>query len=879
MSVTSRIRPSVEAARARLLEGRRTLRDQHQQAPAGYQICEAMADLMEAVVLDAWREALGELEAEALEGRLALVAYGGLGRRDVAPFSDTDLMVLHAPGDEERVTPVVRRFTQQLYDTGLQLGFSTRTPQEACQWAAKDATVFTSLVESRRIAGSEALFAAYWEAFLRERQRRGQVLVVFIDDARREERVQYGETVYLLCPNVKRSRGGLRDIHLIRWLGFAVFGVTDLAALESLGALVREERRKLQSAHEFLLRLRNDLHFHAGKPQDLLSRNEQVRMAPLYGCAGDSGLLPVEQFMRLYFEHTSDVRYASSNLVAAVRARPTVAAFFGRLFSRTVDGDYLIGPVHIAATRRGLQKLRGDLSEVLRLMDLANMSDKRIDYATWQAIRQEMLEREQTEVSREATKRFLSLLSQPARLGDLLRRLHQLRVLEKLVPPMRHARNLLQFNEYHKYTIDEHCIRAVEKASEFLQDPGPVGEAYRQIREKRTLHLALLLHDLGKGFAREHCEVGFELAQETARHLSVPPREANTIATLVKHHLRMCDVAFRHDLNNESVILSFAAQVGSIEVLQLMFVHTCADLAAVGPGTLNDWKLELLTELYERTREQLSGDYQGTSARQRTSALREKLIAEYDDPERQPWWSKQIRSLPAGYLAAGSAERILDELRRLAVLPRSAAVAWGRYLPERQAVEYTVGTYEEIVPGIFHRLTGVLSSTGHSILSAEIHTLADNLVLDRFFVHDLDFAGPPPADRIEKVCGLLERALQAPSEERPTFRRVWQKGTSRDELPRTQPEQVVLDNATSEQHTIVTVFAYDRVGLLYGITRALYELGLSVHVARIATHLDQVVDVFYVTTAEGGQVLEESRLEEIRSRVLLALHDDTPAQA
>lgn len=821
--------------------------------------------------MDLYHAALDELGDGELPQLQSLVAHGGLGRRDVAPYSDVDLMLLTADRSDDRVAPLARKLTQYLYDSGMQVGFSVRTISQSLQMALRDATVFTSLIESRLLAGNERLFARYMERYRRLAQRRSRSLIDAIRAARRGERAQYGDTEYLLRPNVKRSRGGLRDIQYVRWVGFAAYGEQEPLSLEQLGVLLPADRRKLLKAHDFLLKIRNELHFHAGKPQDVLDRSEQLRLAQLYQYEGSEGLLPVEKFMRDYFENTSEVRYTVSNFVASARSRSPVTVFFGNLFSRRMDDDFLIGPLHIRATRRGLARLRGDVAQVLRFMDLANLCDKRIDHGTWEAIRHDMLEGADVVLSNEAIHRFLSLMSQPSRLGDLLRRLHQLRVLEKLVPPLEHARCLVQFNEYHKYTVDEHCIRAVERATEFIQDPGPVGEVYRSIRNKRTLHLALLLHDLGKGYPEDHSELGKRLAEQTAAHLRLPKHESELIALLVHKHLLMPHIAFRHDLNNDSVILSFALEVGSLETLRMLYVLSCADLAAVGPGTLNKWKLDLLTELFERTVEHMSGAVYVPSAKQRLAALRHELLAQVDDPEHRAWWEKQIASLPAGYLNPASSSQVLQELARLRDLPPRDAVAWGRYLPDRQAVEYTVGTSEEICQGIFHRLTGVLTSTGHDILTAEIHTLADNLVLDRFYVQDLDFAGPPPPERIAQVSQALVDALREPSERPPVFRKLWGAASHLDEQEaHVLPNHVSFDNTTSDEHTIVIVFAYDRVGLLYSIARALYELGLSVHVAKIATHLDQVVDVFYVTDRLGHKLQDEQQLAEVRERLLLA---------
>jgi [protein-PII] uridylyltransferase len=260
----------------------------------------------------------------------------------------------------------------------------------------------------------------------------------------------------------------------------------------------------------------------------------------------------------------------------------------------------------------------------------------------------------------------------------------------------------------------------------------------------------------------------------------------------------------------------------------------------------------------------------GLGFRQRLFTVRQRLRAMVPVSDHQDWIRKQIECLPASYLRPGKEQQVLEELTKLAQLPRGQALAWGRFLPSQQAVEYTIGTTDDAVPGIFHRLTGVLTSTGHSILSAEIHTLADQLVLDRFYVQDLDFAGEPPAERIKEVCQKLIDAICKPTEGRPTFRRVWRSSQNLSALP-VLPERVHWDNATSDRHTIITVFAYDRMGLLYEITRTLFELGLSVHVAKVGTYLDQVVDVFYVTDQKGQKIQDEARLEQIRTTLLEAL--------
>ncbi len=870
MNTLPRLRPAVHAARARLAEGREKLKLQHQSGSPGIQVCARMTDVVDGVLRELFDDALatlGDDRVATLADEAALIAHGGYGRRDVAPYSDVDLMLLCTGRVQSRMAPLARRLTQHVFDAGLQLGFSLRTPAQACSLAWRDATVFCSLSDARWLGGSEELFARFAARFRRGALRRTSSLLGQIEHARRQERRQFGETVYLLEPNVKRSRGGLRDIQLLRWTGMARYGLANPEHLYRAGFLLQEDHRKLRRAREFLLRLRNELHFHAGKTYDVLDRGEQVRIAGSFGYAASAALLPVEHFMRDYFEHTSNVRYIAANFLADAQNRKGLLAYLAPLVSHQVEGDFRVGPRHIGATRRGMKKVCGDLAEVLRLMDLANRYDKRIDHATWQAIRQAMTDGAVPELSREARQRFLSLMSQPGALGDELRRLHQLRVLEKLVPPMAHSRCLMQFNEYHKYTVDEHSIRAVERATDFLSDSSLVGEIYRGIKQKGVLHLALLMHDMGKGYTDDHSEMGLRLAAESAEHLGLGPRDTETLSFLVHKHLLMSHLALWRNIDDEAVAVQLAVEVGSPEMLQMLFVLTCADLAAVGPGVLNQWKRKLISDLYQRTMQQVAGEA-APDADERLRRTRQELRGRIADDHHADWWDKQIAALPASLLD-GEGDRVLADLERLKNLPRREAEAWGRYDPVRHTVEYTVGTYEDIAPGIFHRLTGCLSSKGLQILSAEIHTLADSLVLDRFHVNDPDYSGEPPAHRLTDVSQALVAALKDGSGKSPVFRRTWQP---RSPAPAGKlPTRVRIDNSTSDRFTIIDVFAHDRLGLLYAITRSLFELGLSVGSAKIGTRVDQVVDVFYVTDQAGRKIEDEERLVQIRDRLLQAI--------
>lgn len=875
MSFSSRLSPAVVAAKERLTQGRERLRREHDAGSPAAQVCAALTDLLDGIVLDLYAAAQADVAAEhALTEDLSLIAHGGFGRREMAPYSDIDLMLLIAPHSEQQVEGLARRLSQSIFDCGLQLGFSVRTPSQASQLALSDATVCTALAESRFLGGSVQLFTPFMRKFRRDAARRARSLLTMIETARSDEWTQHGGTVNLLEPNIKRSRGALRDIQLVRWIGFVRYGESDPEALHQAGRLSRMDTERLRQARDFLLHVRNELHFYAHRSHDLLDKGEQLRIAEKFGYEGDAAILPVERFMREYFEHTNEVRNVAAHALGNARPRVPLAGLLTPLVSHQVERDFRVGPLHISATRRGLRKITTDLEQVLRLMTLATLYNKPIEHDSWEAIRTAMIARSEVPVTPEVNRSFLELLSQPAQLGDLLRGLHELRVLEKIIPAFKHARCLLQFNEYHKYTVDEHSLRAVQAVTDFLHDPGTYGEVYRELKRKRLLHLALLLHDVGKGYVEDHSEVGARLTAETTVRLGLSSREAELVTFLVHKHLLMSHLAFRRDLHDEQVVVKFAIEVGSPEVLQMLYLLTAADLAAVGPGVLNQWKTELLTELYQHTLRHLAGEAAVKDAAGRLEHLRQGLRDLIPAEGERKWWERQIAALPGWCLREDPLPVIRDRLEQLRQLPRGEVIASGRYVPERSAVEYTIGVHEDITPGIFHKLTGALTSKGSQILSAAIAPLAAGLVLDRFFVADTDFSGEPPPGRLEEVCAALASALQDRSERPPTFRRLWQ---SRPLTPvpgeLMPPQRVQIDNNTAASYTILDIFAHDRMGLLYTITRTIFELGLSVHLAKIATYVDQVLDVFYVTDSAGRKIMDEGRLKEIRARILAAIEE------
>lgn len=860
------IRPIVLAARQQWREGRAEIRKLHDAGELGVVVCRKMSDLLDSILIRIYDQALEEI-SPTLASRVSVTLLGGCGRQDIAPYSDVDLMVLYQGSLTDDIVEFSRRMAQDVTDAGMQLGYSLRTPRDACTMSLKDAYIFSSLTEARLLAGSQELFHYFQGRFRRITNRKTSNIIRAIIAARGKERQEFGETVYLLRPNVKKSRGGLRDLHLIRWLGFVQYGERDIDSLLAKGAVSTADSIQLKESYEFLLRVRNEMHFHADRANDGLGRSEQVRLAEQFGFSGDDALLSVEEFMREYFRKTSRIRYVCDHFVGKATTRKKSAALtvIEPLVTRQIDVNFRMSATEVGVIESAIDTVKNDLEQVLRLMQLACLHDKKIEHDTWTAIRHEMLKNPDIKFTRECARRFMALLSNTGGLAPLLWRLHEMKVLRKIIPEFDHARGLLQFNEYHKYTVDEHTLRAVKNVTMFENDQTEVGATYRKLREKNILHLALLLHDLGKGFPEDHSEVGRRIAAKTGERFGLTEEETETIKFLVHNHLVMSHLALHRDINDQSMVAEFASNVGSVRVLSMLYVLTCADISAVGPGVLNPWKQDLITELFLSARLILTGENDG-SVNRRYERIYDLVAMQTDDPTEQEWLRSKAAALPNNFCVSHSPTMIAEQLKPLRQMLPEETVCTTMLVENSKLVELCIGKSASRRTGIFYRVTGMLSSLGVQIRSADIKPLGDSLMWYWIQFEDPDF-DETPQHRLDEISKRASDLVLGIDDSPPRFRSVWKPEDS-VAVKLSRPEiRVNIDNQTVGGATIVDVFAYDKTGLLYTLAKKLYRLGLDVTYARLSTYAHQVIGVFYVTDEQGNKIRNRNQLQIIKQEV------------
>jgi len=841
----------------------------HWQGVDGSEVCADLTRRCDDLIVRACEHVLAAMspaESTDVLQSVGLVAVGGYGRRELAPHSDLDLLFLRSPDCSDAVHLFVSRMVRGLWDTGFRLSQSVRTPQECIEFARDDTKGRTALMDARLVVGNEELYAqmqSLFRRFLRSFPVRRFLHDVLAEATGRDSEART-DTVCLLEPNVKKSPGGLRDAQLLGWLAAVRCGTR-----EGLGRgdIAAEDWQTVTAAREFLLRIRNELHGHAEQAQDVLTLEEQVRIADLYGYRDDGAMLGVEQFMRDYYRQTTALHEIVDRCIKGLHIANRSRPMLRRLLDQRLENGLILGPENVRFEAGAVLMPSETALAAMRLFDAARRHRVEVDHESQERIRASM---PSSLIDTSLRRQFLRMLEDPAELGTLLRRLHRVRLLERLIPPFQHTRCLIQFNRHHKYTVDEHSIRAVEAAAVRVDDAGPIGQAYQQIRQKGIFHLALLLHDVGKGLADDHCEIGLAIAEEVAGHWLLDDHEREVLKSLVHKHLDMAHTAFRRDLSDPGTLLQFARAVQTPELLRMLYVLTAADTEAVSPGEWTPWKETLLTELYVRTMEILTGEVPLADESSRAEEVRRRLRVNASGCCPSEWLDRHLEALPPVYLLTNEPERIVAHLEIIHGMKSGDVRVASEYFHDTKLSAYTVFSQDDLIPGIFSRIAGALASGGFNIVNAQIVTCANGLIIDTFAGVDNDYSGEPPegrrmelSERIRDVLLGRRRVEDMVSDRLSPF--------PRSRRPAAPSPQVAVDNTSSQRFTIVEVFADDRHGLLYDITRTLSESGVSVHTAKISTRSDQVVDVFYVTDGPGGRIDDDVRVESLRQSLLRAI--------
>ena len=813
---------------------------------------------------------------------LSIVGLGGTGRGEMAPFSDLDLMFLTAgkptPEQEQRVQAALHL----LWDLKLKVGHSVRSTADLITLAKSDMTVRTAFLEARPIWGDDAIFTDATGRFRSKVVSGSAAEFVAAKLRERDERhKRMGDSRYLVEPNVKDGKGGLRDLHTLYWIGKYVHGVETPADLVKANLFTAAEFRRFERAERFFWAVRCHLHLLAGRAEERLGFDYQPRIAAIMNYADRPGKSAVERFMQFYFINAKAVGDLTGIFLAQLDEQ------MGRKGFRFALPTIRRRPKHLSGflLDRGRLSIPGDdffEKDPLRLIEMfALASREKLEIhptAMRAATRDAKLIGEAERQDPRANTLFLETLACVHSPEVVLRWMNEAGVFGRFVPDFGRVVAQMQFDMYHHYTVDEHSIRAIGLLAAIergeLKKDHPLSTAlFKQLGSRRTLYVAVLLHDIAKGRGGDHSVLGEQVALKLGPRFGLDQAETDTVAWLVRNHLLMSATAFKRDLADPKTVEDFVKLVQSPERLRLLLILTVVDIRAVGPGVWNDWKRALLRTLFDAAEERLR---LGHKQRGRAELVEERQ-AQLGDAL---GWKKSaarahVRRLPDSYWLAEPTDWQLANARQIAAAEAHIGAAAPSVVAEDDAdsgaTRITVFAADR--EGLFYRICAGLASAGASIIDARIHTTRDGQALDNLLVKDGQGRAYSDKRLKARLIRSVESALASP--DAPALPRT--ALPPRTAAFRVAPLVAIADRA-STRTTVVEVNALDRPALLARLAGAILAKGYQIHSAHIATYGERAVDVFYLTRADGKK-LEPAQVDELRTALLEAARETGEAKA
>nr|WP_316657090.1 [protein-PII] uridylyltransferase [uncultured Gellertiella sp.] len=858
-------------------EARRRLEQDRRGIACAERISQMMDEIIAALHDFAVSHVFGAGQAMA-ESRLAVMAVGGYGRGTLAPGSDIDLLFLLPQKPAAWNAPLLEYVLLMLWDLGYKVGHATRTVDQCLQSAKGDMTIRTALLEARLVCGSPSLSESLtnrfdWEVVLNT----GPEFVAAKLEERDERHRKSGDTRYLVEPNIKEGKGGLRDLHTLFWISKYYYRVREPGELVKLGVLSRQEWQLFRKAEDFLWAVRCFLHFITGKAEERLSFDIQRDIAHSLGYQSRPGLSDVERFMKHYFLVAKDVGDLTRIFCAALedqqaKAAPGLTGMIRRFSNRTrkIAGtlDFVVDRGRI--TLAGPEVFRQDPVNIIRLFHMADIN--KLEFhpdALKRVTRSLSLIDHDLRESEEANRLFLSILTSKRDPALILRRMNEAGVLGRFIPEFGKIVSMMQFNMYHHYTVDEHLLRSVHVLSEI--DQGKSAEQHPLaatvmpgIADRDALFVAVLLHDIAKGRQEDHSVAGAKVARKLCPRFGLSPRQAELVAWLIEEHLLMSMVAQTRDLNDRKTITDFAERVQSLERLKLLLILTVCDIRAVGPGVWNGWKGQLLRTLYYETELLLSGGFSEVSRKERAEQAQLALADALSD------WPQKDRDLYSHlhyqpYLLSVPLEDQLRHARFIRDTDQAGEVlaTTVRTHSFHAITEITVLSPDH--PRLLAIITGACAAAGANIADAEIFTTTDGRALDTIHINRAFDTDEDELRRAATIGKLIEDVLSG-KKRLPEVIANKSRGRKKNRAFTIAPG-VTMSNTLSNKFTVIEIECLDRTGLLSEITGALADLSLDIASARITTFGEKVIDTFYVSDLVGQKITNDNRSAAIIARL------------
>lgn len=868
----------LEAGRGFLSHHQALIQRQHQEGASGRQVVGSLTSLMDTLIRNLYRSVSVDIPTEQW-GACTLIAIGGYGRGELNPYSDVDLMFYYGGKDRGFAERISERILYLLWDIGLEVGYSVRTAKDCLEMAERDITARTALIDSRFLVGDETLFREYeagvldavfsrnTQAFIREKQ--GE------NDRRLRK---YGSSVYLLEPNLKEGEGGLRDLHTALWVAQVKFKARSLRDLIIKGVMTEREGTDFNEALDYLWRVRNELHYQSKRKNDQLLFHLQEKLALFFGFKDNKKELAVEQFMQQYYFHATQVEHIGSILLTkALQQDESAFRVLGYLTRRPVADGFFILRGELRLSRPDL--FEQDPAAMMTAFGLAQRHKVKLAVAVKGAIRENLFRiNDRVRRSKTMVEGFFEILRAPQGVAETLRTMHHLQFLNQFIPEFGRIYCKVQHDAYHIYTVDIHTLFAVEEITklwkgEYRERKPRLTQVANDIEKRELLLLSVMFHDIGKGEGKDHCNKGGEMIPTIARRLGLNKEDSQRLEFLVRNHLKMAHISQRRDLHDDKLIIDFAKTMGMSENLKMLYLLTFADIRAVGPDVWSEWKGLLLEELFDKTHEILErGNFSQEKRSEKVRNRKAKVLAQLQEEFDGKLIKETLRSLSTRYLLSHRSKEIAEHLRLVFSRKDRTLGMKVEHDAEREFSQVTISTLD--IPGLFSKITGVMAASGMNILGAQIYTHSNGVALDILQVRGPAGEAIVEGERWQRIeenlVAVIEGRVRVDELVAKRQRPKWLNDRPRPRIP----NRVDIHNEVSDEYTVIDIFAHDKVGLLYQITRAIKELGLYIGVSKISTKVDQAADTFYVQDIFGQKITDADKVAELRARLLESLEED-----
>jgi [protein-PII] uridylyltransferase len=877
----------------------------HRSGGGGLEVCRARAAILDVMIRYLWDTAKASLSEQAQKEfpQMAIVALGGYGRAQLNPHSDIDFMFLHnrqiaANRPLPHLSKIIDGILYPLWDIGLKVGHSVRSIDDCVHIANNDMQSKTSLIEARLLAGDQALFEKLTKTLVSKcvDDHEEEYIQMRVKD-QTERREKFGNSACMQEPNLKNGCGGLRDFQNLLWMAFFKHRTRSLPELQANEFISGTERKQLEEAYDFLLRVRTEMHYHLNRAVDVLAKNLQPAIANNLGYKERSPSRRIEIFMRDVYTHARNIFLITRTLERRMALLPKTGMLAGLSLRRLlpgrrkppaepidgfkfVDGEILAASprifkeqprrlmrVFLHAQQRGLQ-LHPDLAQMVRnqlsLVDRSFLADEHV---------------------RET---FLTILSQRGNVARILRAMHETDLLGKYIPEFGRLTCLVQHEFYHQYAADEHtlmCAAQLDRVWEAKEPPyAEYAPLFLKLERPVLLYLALLLHDVGKPDGTgHHSTVSAQLAMRVAKRLNLDGTSSHVLRVVIENHLLMASLSQRRDLEDPAVVRQFAGQVQNVETLTLLTIHTFVDSQATSDKLWNGFKDSLLWTLYHKALALLVGSKEFVRAEETQRDLLMQEVQRLMPPHVAPdELQAHFSCLPARYYQIHAARDILADLLLVHLFlhlqvsdeehPLQPVVTWHND-PDKGFNVVKICTWDRA--GLFGKIAGSLSAAGLNILSAQIFTRTDGVVLDSFFVTDAKTGNLAGREQRDKFQEVINKALTGEEVDFYALiaRQKLTKPAYQAYIGEQMPTQIAFDNEASDTRTLIEIETEDRIGLLYRISRTLTELNLDIAGAKISTERGAAIDSFYVRELDGRKVLVPERQHAIEHKLRAALRE------